>query len=167
MTCSSPTITQKRKGTPRSGRSDGRIASVPPCVAVLTMYHRLQEAVSATRPREKTRSGPLLSGLALAPVSHILRAWRTGHAHAGYWNGAPDLAVEVLSPEDGPGKVQRKIAAWLAHGTRVVCVVDPNVRTLTVHRPNWTPNVLTRRTRSATRTCCLDFRCVREIFAEM
>jgi Uma2 family endonuclease len=52
-----------------------------------------------------------------------------------YALGAPDLAVEVLSPGDRPGEVAKKVAAWLAHGTRLVWVVDPRRRSVTDHRP--------------------------------
>jgi Uma2 family endonuclease len=45
---------------------------------------------------------------------------------------APDLAVEVLSPNDRPAEVAEKVAAWLSAGTRVVWVVDPGERTVTL-----------------------------------
>jgi Uma2 family endonuclease len=52
----------------------------------------------------------------------------------GYWSGAPDLAVEVLSPSDRRGKVDEKVANWLAAGTQVVWVVNPKLRTVTIHQ---------------------------------
>lgn len=55
----------------------------------------------------------------------------------GYWPGAPDLAVEVLSPSDTVGEVEEKVSEWLAAGTIEVWVVSPNLRTVTVYRaPN-------------------------------
>jgi Uma2 family endonuclease len=51
-----------------------------------------------------------------------------------YWPGAPDFAVEVLSPEDRPGEVREKLREWLAAGTIAVVVLDPAKRTATVHR---------------------------------
>jgi Uma2 family endonuclease len=48
---------------------------------------------------------------------------------------APDLAVEVLSPNDRPGEVDEKVQEWLAAGTSLVWTVDPSARTVTVHRP--------------------------------
>ena len=51
----------------------------------------------------------------------------------GYWPGAPDLAVEVVSPNDSYAGVEEKAAAWLvAAGTRAVVVVEPRTRTVTV-----------------------------------
>ena len=53
---------------------------------------------------------------------------------AGYWPGAPDLAVEVVSPGDRSGEVAEKVAAWLAAGTQMVVVVEPPQRMVVVHR---------------------------------
>lgn len=53
---------------------------------------------------------------------------------AGYWPGAPDLAVEVVSPGDRYAEVAEKVAAWLAAGTQMVVVVEPPPRTVVVHR---------------------------------
>jgi Uma2 family endonuclease len=49
-------------------------------------------------------------------------------------DGAPDLAVEVVSPDDRAGKVLAKVYEWLDAGCRVVWVVDPESRTVTVYR---------------------------------
>ena len=43
----------------------------------------------------------------------------------GYAELAPDLLAEVLSPDDRPPEVLTKIADWLAAGTKVVWLVDP------------------------------------------
>jgi len=52
----------------------------------------------------------------------------------GYWQGAPDLAVEVLSPGDRRGKVSKKISQWLGVGAKQVWIVDPKHSTITVYR---------------------------------
>ena len=54
----------------------------------------------------------------------------------GFYEGAPDLAIEVLSPDDRPGKVQEKIREYLAAGTRQVWIVDADDRTITVYLPS-------------------------------
>ena len=51
---------------------------------------------------------------------------------AGYWPGAPDLAVEVVSPNDRFAEVEEKVADWLAAGTRMVIVANPQGKTVTV-----------------------------------
>jgi Uma2 family endonuclease len=50
-----------------------------------------------------------------------------------YWPGAPDLAVEVLSPSDTAGEVAEKVEEWLACGCAAVWVVDPKLRTITIY----------------------------------
>jgi Uma2 family endonuclease len=53
---------------------------------------------------------------------------------AKYWPGAPDLAVEVISPEDRTREVEEKALAWLAAGTIAVLVLDPATQAGTVYR---------------------------------
>jgi Uma2 family endonuclease len=55
-------------------------------------------------------------------------------ATRGYWPGAPDLAVEVLSPDERPAQVNNKVSEWLTSGARQVWVVSPKLRTIAVYR---------------------------------
>jgi Uma2 family endonuclease len=50
-----------------------------------------------------------------------------------YWPGAPNLAVEVLSPGDTTGEVDEKIEEWLAAGCAAVWVIDPKLQTVTIY----------------------------------
>src|SRR5688500_15428079 len=52
----------------------------------------------------------------------------------GYWVGAPDLVVEVVSPTDSVGYVEEKVAEWIEAGSRLVWVISPKLRTVTVYR---------------------------------
>jgi Uma2 family endonuclease len=52
----------------------------------------------------------------------------------GYWPGAPDLAVEVVSPNDTYTEVEEKALEWLEAGTLMVLVLNPRKRTATVIR---------------------------------
>lgn len=58
------------------------------------------------------------------------------------FEGAPDLAVEVLSPTSTPGEMHAKVGDYLAAGTRSVWIVDPERRTVTVHDSLLSPRVL-------------------------
>lgn len=51
-----------------------------------------------------------------------------------FWPGAPDLAVEVLSPGDTYSEVNEKVENWLEAGTRAVWIVDPRRRSVSVYR---------------------------------
>jgi Uma2 family endonuclease len=53
----------------------------------------------------------------------------------GYLETIPDLVVEVRSKNDTPAKIGRKIRDYLKAGVRVVWLVEPEQRTVTVHRP--------------------------------
>jgi Uma2 family endonuclease len=52
----------------------------------------------------------------------------------GFWIGPPDLAVEVISPNDTVGEVEDKVHMWLERGTRLVWVVSPKLCNVTVYR---------------------------------
>jgi Uma2 family endonuclease len=52
----------------------------------------------------------------------------------GYRVGAPDLAVEVVSPGDTVSEIEEKVAEWLEGGARMVLVVSPKLHTVTVYR---------------------------------
>ena len=56
----------------------------------------------------------------------------------GYAPFSPDLAVEVLSPDDRAGEVLAKVGDWLKGGTRLVWVVDPIRRLARVYRADGT-----------------------------
>jgi Uma2 family endonuclease len=57
-----------------------------------------------------------------------------GSREVGFFQGAPDLAVEVLSPSDRASQTLAKVRDWLDAGCRAVWVVDPETRTVTVYR---------------------------------
>lgn len=61
----------------------------------------------------------------------------------GFWPGAPDLAIEVISPNDRYVEVEEKVTEWLAAGTRLVFVVNPRQRTVAIHRPGQAVRILT------------------------
>ena len=65
-----------------------------------------------------------------------------GGIPTAYWPGAPDLAVEVLSPTDVRSEVDEKIDEYLRSGVRLVWFVNPFERGVTVHRPGKRPLVL-------------------------
>ncbi len=60
-----------------------------------------------------------------------------------FWPGAPDLAVEVVSPGDTMYEVDEKIEDYLNAGVRMVWIVNPKKRTVTVYRPDTKAQTLT------------------------
>jgi Uma2 family endonuclease len=61
---------------------------------------------------------------------------------ARYFEGAPDLAVEVVSPIDTVADVLEKVQEYLAAGTRLVWVAEERTRTVTAYRPDGSAQVL-------------------------
>lgn len=55
---------------------------------------------------------------------------------AGYVDGPPDLAVEIVSPTDRLTKVREKARMWVGAGARMAVVLDPARRTGTVFTPD-------------------------------
>ena len=51
-----------------------------------------------------------------------------------YWPGAPDLAVEIVSPSDRWTDIECKASMWLEADTGAVLVIDPPLRSATVFR---------------------------------
>jgi Uma2 family endonuclease len=90
-----------------------------------------------------------------------------GGRPTGYFPGPPDLAVEVVSPNDTLTEVEDKVDDYLAAGTKLVWVVNPRRKTVTVHRPAAPPAMLgATDTLTADEDVIAGFRCgVAEIFA--
>lgn len=61
----------------------------------------------------------------------------------GYRSGAPDLVVEVVSPNDRHSEVLGKALDWLEAGCRMVLAVDLEPRRITVYRSREDIRVLT------------------------
>ena len=80
-----------------------------------------------------------------APAAAFVRRERALAAGRviGYWPGAPDLAVEVISPNDRYIEVEEKVADWLAAGVQLVVLVNPRNRTVTRRALGERPVILT------------------------
>ncbi|MGA2258390.1 MAG: Uma2 family endonuclease [Thermoguttaceae bacterium] len=83
-----------------------------------------------------------------------------------FWPGAPDLAVEVVSPNETYREVDEKAKVWLSAGAQVVWVVNPLLRTVSVYRSNGSIVTLTAKDELTGEDVLPGFRCgVEEIFA--
>src|SRR5215216_172474 len=60
----------------------------------------------------------------------------------GFPHGVPDVAIEVLSPDDRAGEVAAKVKQYLRTGVSVVIVMDPRKKSAAIHRPAEAPVVL-------------------------
>jgi Uma2 family endonuclease len=57
-----------------------------------------------------------------------------GPLRAGYSVAIPDLVVELVSPNDKAYEAYDKARMWLSHGVRLVWIVNPETRTVDIHR---------------------------------
>ena len=118
---------------PLSGHPHGRIVvrlSVP--LAQFIWDHGLGEVYGAETGFQLTSNPDTVLGPDVSFVSNkrLNEAIKT----EGYFNGSPDLAVELLSPGDRAGRVRKKTLQWLNCGARQVWIVDPKDGTVSVHR---------------------------------
>jgi Uma2 family endonuclease len=65
-----------------------------------------------------------------------------GRLPHGFLSSAPDLAVGVLSPSDNPIDIQQKVRDYLEAGARLVWVVAPQAKTVTVYRADGSARLL-------------------------
>lgn len=68
-----------------------------------------------------------------ADVAFVRKSRLSSIPQRGYFQGAPDVAVEVLSPNDTASKVLDKVQDWLHAGSVQVWVVDPERATLSIY----------------------------------
>lgn len=124
-----------RQMTP-AGRAHGKIAArIGASLGAFVDRHDLGEAYAAETGFVLRRSPDTVR----APAASFVSAGRLGTAGVSidaYLDGAPDLAVEVLSPSDKRHDVRQKVADWLSARCRAVAVLDPRRKTAVLYRPN-------------------------------
>jgi Uma2 family endonuclease len=128
---------------PRAELVAGRVVELTPPglrhgVIVVTVASALREhVIRRGLGVVATEAGFILSrdpATVRAPdVAVVLQARVGDQLSIRFFPGAPDLAVEVLSPDEGPGEVAAKVADYLQAGTEAVWIVDPEAETVTVH----------------------------------
>jgi Uma2 family endonuclease len=108
------------------------------------------ELLNHVRPRALGWVFPRETGFILFPDQETVRSPdaafvagdRLERPPQGFIPLAPDLAVEVLSPSDRMAEALGKVGMYLDAGVRLVWLVDPTTRTVTVYRPNAAPETL-------------------------
>ena len=75
-------------------------------------------------------------------VAVVLEPRSAAGVPGGWVRGAPDLAVEIVSPGDSWTATHAKILDYLDAGARLVWIVDPEARTVWVHRPDGTATLV-------------------------
>lgn len=153
MTANPPTITpDDLLRMPDEGRGfelvDGRLrelnVSKPSSRVAGQIYYHIERYCVAGRPGWVFPEGTSFQCFADDPgrvrrpdTSYIALDRLTADEYQadGHCKVIPDLAVEVVSPNDLSDDVAEKRDEWLAAGVRVVWVVHPKRQTVSVYRP--------------------------------
>lgn len=75
----------------------------------------------------------------IQPDASFLKMERVRETPAdGYFTGAPELAVEIVSPSETAAKLRRKVELLLGGGAQAVWVIYPDTQSVSVHLPDGT-----------------------------
>jgi Uma2 family endonuclease len=123
---------------------EGELVTLPPPKSGHSdISHNIFEALhSFVKPRKLGRvyieAGyrlPTDPSTWIQPDVSFLRASRKSQTlPAAYFEGAPDLSIEVISPSESARDVERKTDLCLAHGSTAVWVIYPEDRILRVYQ---------------------------------
>lgn len=128
---------------PLPGEAHGTVAAtITGRLFLFLREHRLGRLYAAETGFVLARDPDTVRGPDAAFVSRERDA--TTVRRGPFFEGAPDLAVEVLSPSNTRREIEDKTHEYLAAGASVVWVVDPDRKTVTVHRPGHDPESLSR-----------------------
>ena len=77
-----------------------------------------------------------------------------------FWEGPPDLAVEVASPSDSLEEIEEKVDDYLNAGAAMVWVINPRRRTVAIHRAGVNPVILREQDTLDGQEVIQGFRCI-------
>ena len=128
---------------PPPGTSHGKWAlRVAADVERFSTEHRLGEVVGEAGFR-LAKDPDTVRGVDAAFISYEQLAGRE-LPESGYLDGAPTLAVEVISPSNTERDVAEKIAEYFGAGAQRVWEVRPRLKLVTVHRRGAEPRTVDR-----------------------
>jgi Uma2 family endonuclease len=129
-----------RKMSPAGGEHGALAARLTTALGQYVEEHDLGEDFGAETGFKLASNPDTVLGPDVAFISNE-RIPLTGIPVA-YWPGAPDLAVEVVSPGNSRREIEEKITEYLAAGVKLVWIISPKRRTVTVHRADAAPVTL-------------------------
>jgi Uma2 family endonuclease len=126
---------------PLSGARHGRVThALAELIGVHVRRRRLGIVFAADTGFLLSRSPDTVRG---PDISFVSRArFEAAGDRIGPFPGAPDLAVEVLSPSNTEPAIRAKVAEYLSAGTKLVWVVDSAQERIVVYRTLLAPNTL-------------------------
>ncbi|HEY4690908.1 MAG TPA: Uma2 family endonuclease [Anaerolineae bacterium] len=132
----------ERVEMPPAGSEHGEIAgNVFAALHAFVRQHHLGKTYAAETGFILSRNPDTVRAPDAAFVSTERAALQT--RKEGFFEGAPDLAVEVVSPTDMDEDVEEKVLDYLRAGTRLVWVARPRTKTISAYRSLTNIRVLT------------------------
>jgi Uncharacterized protein conserved in cyanobacteria len=116
------------KEVPAGVRHDAIVANI---ILLLGPFVRQRAVICASSAGFRMVTGNIRS----PDVSLVLRErLPEGQLPEGFMEGAPDLAIEVVSPNEDWAELGRKIGEYFMSGSKQVWLVDPQAKTVTVYK---------------------------------
>ncbi|MFY9342487.1 MAG: Uma2 family endonuclease [Planctomycetota bacterium] len=120
----------KLRTMPLNGCWHGAVAAhLICCVSRFVRRHRLGQCVGSSGFRLASNPDTVLA----ADFSFVRAERVPKRLTWDYFAGPPDLAAEVLEPDEPMAVADDRVAMWLEHGTRSVWVVHPRLALVAVH----------------------------------
>jgi Uma2 family endonuclease len=123
---------------------EGRLIEMPPPKWLHTrLIHRIYKLLDEAADRPGRGEALIEAGYVLSrepptvrvpDVSYASRAQIEATGDREWIDGAPVLAVEVVSPSDARNDVDDKVQEYLRAGATAVWIVDPGTSEIRVHR---------------------------------
>ncbi len=80
-------------------------------------------------------------------VAVLLQPFDAENAFHGRVRGAPDIAIEVLSPSNSPQEMRDKTSEYFQAGALRMWIVDPETRTIVIRKADGTKILFTDKDR--------------------
>ena len=122
---------------------DGELIEMPPAKDTHTLYSlQFFRVLDAVVPKRRLR---LEGGYRLRRkrwlIPDVSITWPNQRKEDDWLQGAPMLAIEIVSPANSRKLIERKVRLYFEDGAAEVWMFSPKTRELVVHRPNVTHTV--------------------------
>ena len=128
---------------PPAGDEHGRI--VPQVIVLLRRYLDVHPGIGQLRADSGFVLAQQPATVRGPDVAVILEHRLPATSPRSFFMGAPDIAVEVVSPSNSASNMQAKVLDYLDAGTGVVWVIYPQTRTVVEHLADGTIRLLNDR----------------------
>lgn len=124
-------IVKKRGGIVPAGYQHGKIAALLLYYIIdFVLKHQLGNVFTAETGFILNEESNIVRG---PDIAFVANDRLDQSKKSGFFKGAPDLAVEVISPSETFGEIDTKLEEYFAAGVKEVWIVRPVARTITLY----------------------------------